>query len=149
MNYLSCNLMNVICSLSSAVWIFFLITKYKLELSHSVRCTKFTITAILQLTLSGNDFLADLDALLRSITFAFLLRALLVGGMMCKGEITCFSLPFFNTRVIIIIGECSVANEALQVSRVVHYNSRWYENLDNRKCLQGTRIVKITSDQGL
>lgn len=42
-----------------------------------------------------------------------------------------------------------MANEALQVSRVVHYNSRWYENLDNRKCLQGTRIVKITSDQGL
>ena len=39
---------------------------------------------------------------------------------MCKGEITCFSLPFFNTRVIIIFGECSVANEALQVSRVLH-----------------------------
>ena len=85
--------MNVICSLSSAVWIFFLITKYKLELSHSARCTKFTITAILQLTFSGNDFLDDLDALLRSITFAFLLRALLVGGRVYVNAGTCPEPP--------------------------------------------------------
>ena len=45
-----------------------------------------------------------------------------------------------QSTLLSYFGEHSVAVEALQVSCMVDCNSLWYENLDNRKCLQGTHI---------
>ena len=45
-----------------------------------------------------------------------------------------------QSTLLSYFGECSVAIEALQVSCMVDCNSLWYENLDDRKCLQGTNI---------
>ena len=45
-----------------------------------------------------------------------------------------------QSTLLSYFGECSVAIEALQVSCVVDCNSLWYENLDDRKFLQGTNI---------
>ena len=69
-----------------------------------------------------------------------------------EGEHYTFShaMNLKKSTILSYFGECSVANEALQVSCMVDCNSLWYKNLVNRKCLQGTHIVNmITSDKWL